>query len=802
MSTAEGLQTFANGTPMDAEPSLDDPRLVRAVQEYLSAMEAGLRPSREEFLARYPDLADSLEDCLEALEFVHAVGPRLDEPTPPPAGAAPPAAVPISPGVPLGDFRIVREVGRGGMGVVYEAEQLSLGRRIALKVLPFALTLDSRQLQRFKNEARAAAQLHHTNIVPIHSVGCERGVHFIAMEFIDGQPLAAVIQELRTQDTRRGKDEARSPNGERSPNTKALIPNNHPTVADSGFGPRTSDFGLLSSFGARNSPFFDLVARLGVQAAEALEHAHQRGVIHRDVKPDNLLVDDRGHVWITDFGLALVQSGGTPLTMTGDLVGTLRYMSPEQVRGQRDLVDHRTDVYSLGITLYELLTLEPAFNSPDHHELLQRIAVEEPRPPRRLNDKVPVDLETIVLKAIAKQAGERYATAQELADDLRRFLDHKPIRARRPRLWERVVKWTRRHQALVRAGTVLLLLAAVGFAASTVLIWREQARTQAAYQAEARQRALADANLQQARRMLNFFTQVSVKELADKPDVQGVRRKMLEAALQYYQSFIEQHRDEPSIQGELAASHLRVATILDQMGARADAVANLEKAHELQERLVFEHPSVPEYRRRLFSIDQNLCWLRDRNQFLLLTQRSVQEELRLTPEYVRRVTDLAKKRRAVFRDHHGFNPERFPAELARLGKEETALVHDLAPEQARRLTQITWQQSGAGAFRDPEVVAALRLTGPQKGQIQALQEKGFRPRPPGRESRRPRREEEKKGGPAEVFTLDGVLALLTAEQREAWEQLIGAPFKGAIRFGFGDHLGLGLWPPPRGPRHP
>ena len=802
MSTAEGLQAFSNGTPTDGEPSLDDPRLVRAVQEYLGAMEAGLHPSREEFLARYPDLAGSLEDCLEALEFVHAVGPRLEEPTPRPAEATPPAAVPLGPGIPLGDFRIVREVGRGGMGVVYEAEQLSLGRRIALKVLPFALTIDSRQLQRFKNEARAAAQLHHSNIVPIHSVGCERGVHFIAMEFIDGQPLAALIDDIRRRQaadagTRRQGDNETRRQGERD--TKNAV---NRTVDQAGNAVSLSPCLLVSLSAAGSAPaFFDAVARLGVQAAEALEHAHQRGVIHRDVKPDNLLVDHRGHVWVTDFGLALFQSGSTPLTMTGDLVGTLRYMSPEQLRGQRELVDHRTDVYSLGITLYELLTLEPAFNSPDHHEVLHRIALEEPRPPRRRDDRVPVDLETIVLKAIAKQAGDRYATAQELADDLRRFLDHKPIRARRPSLWERAVKWARRHQAVVRAGTMLLLLAAVGFAVSTVLIWREQARAQAAYEAEARQRALADANLHQARRMLNFFTQVSVKELADKPDVQGVRRKMLEAALQYYQSFIEQHRDEPAIQGELAASHLRVATILDQMGARADAVANLEKAHQLQERLAFEHPSVPEYRWRLFSIDQNLCWLRDRNQFLLLTQRSVQEELRLAPEYVQRVTDLAKKRRAVFRDRHAFNPERFPAELAKLAKEEKALVRDLNPEQARRLRQITWQQSGAGAFRDPEVVAALRLTNSQKEQMRTFQEWRFHPKPPAHGPHRPRREEAKTNDGSEVSALDRILGLLTADQKEAWQRLIGPPFKGAIRFG--EHQAPGFWPPPpRSPRHP
>jgi serine/threonine protein kinase len=780
MSTADDFQAFPNGTAAEADSSLDDPRLVRAVQEYLNAMEAGLRPSHEEFLARYPDLAESLGECLEALEFVHTVRPRLEDPTPPRASAA----APISPGVPLGDFRIVREVGRGGMGVVYEAEQLSLGRRIALKVLPFALTVDSRQLQRFKNEARAAAHLHHTNIVPIYSVGCERGVHFIAMEYIEGQPLATLIEDLRR---RRAEDKETRRQGDKE--TKNVV---NRTRDQSGHLSSLSPCLLVSSSG-----FFDTVARLGVQAAEALEHAHQRGVIHRDIKPDNLLVDTSGHLWVTDFGLALCQFGTVPLTMSGDLVGTLRYMSPEQAQGKRDLVDHRTDVYSLGITLYELLTLQPAFDSPDRHELLLRISAAEPRPPRRHNDKIPADLETIVLKAIAKQAGDRYATAQELADDLRRFLDHKPIRARRPSLWERVVKWTRRHQAIVRVGMVLLLLAAIGFAGSTVLIWREQARTQAAYEAEAHQRALADANLQQARRMLNFFTRVSVEDLANKPGVQDVRRMMLETALQYYQSFIERHRDDPYIQGELAASHLRVATILDQMGARDDALANLEQAHRLQERLVFDHPSVPEYRKRLFSIDQNLGWLRDRNQFLLLTQRSVQDELHLAPEQVQRITDLAKKRRALFRDHHSFHPERFPAKLAQLGSKERALVRDLNAEQARRLNEITLQQSGAGAFRDREVVAALQLTDAQKEHIRTLQEEARQARLVAFRSNGSPCEGMKHHDAQDANALDDILKLLTAEQKETWKRLIGTPFWGKVHFGYRHGIGFG---PPRSPK--
>src|SRR5207245_8636025 len=233
----------------------------------------------------------------------------------------------------------------------------------------------------------------------------------------------------------------------------------------------------------KSTAFFRSVAHLGTQAAEALEHAHQFGVIHRDIKPANLLVDANGRLWITDFGLAHCQSQ-PGLTMTGDVVGTLRYMSPEQALAKRTALDARTDVYSLGATLYELLTLQPAYNGRNREEVLRQIAFEEPRLPSRWNKAVPAELETIVLKAMAKSPEERYATAQELADDLERYMKDEPIRARRPTLVQRLKKWMRRHLAVVwTAGlslVAILVLAVIGLAVSNILIRREKAQTNAA----------------------------------------------------------------------------------------------------------------------------------------------------------------------------------------------------------------------------------------------------------------------------------------------------------------------------------
>jgi serine/threonine protein kinase len=439
---------------MNADVTADE-SLGRLVERLTRRLQEGERLDLPALAREYPEHAAQLAEvwpALQALADLERAASAGGEVLP----LAEPEAGP-APGV-LGDFRILREVGRGGMGIVYEAEQISLGRRVALKVLPFAATMDPRHLQRFHNEARAAASLDHPHIVKVHAVGCERGVHYYAMQFIDGQTLAAFIEQQC--------------------DSGAAIP---PTVA---YGAPAADTVPVAAArterGPRDRAYFRRAAEWGIEVAEALEHAHQLGVVHRDVKPANLMIDGRGKLWVADFGLART-AANTGLTMSGDLVGTLRYMSPEQALAKRVVIDHRTDVYSLGATLYELLTLEPAFSGTDRQELLRQIAFEEPKVPRRVNKAIPAELEAIVLKALEKNPADRYATAKELADDLRRWLDGRLIQARPPTLRQRTQKWLRRHPAVVRSAMVVVLLAAMGSATGAWLLWQEQGRTREAW---------------------------------------------------------------------------------------------------------------------------------------------------------------------------------------------------------------------------------------------------------------------------------------------------------------------------------
>ena len=550
-------------------PSAADPESAFAdvIAEITDRLQAGEAVDLGPYLARHPEWDDRLPGLLPALEVMAQMGSAVSgSAASERAGADPLPAT-------LGDFRIVREVGRGGMGVVYEAEQISLGRRVALKVLPFAAMLDPRHLQRFHNEARAAAGLHHTNIVPVYGVGCERGIPYYAMQFIEGCTLADFIAGQRGA----------------APSVPTV-----PQVAQ------------MTSATPRDKAYFRRVAEWGIQAAEALDCAHSLGVVHRDVKPANLLVDGTGRLWVTDFGLAQVHSDAR-LTMTGDLVGTLRYMSPEQALAKRVVIDHRTDVYSLGATLYELVALRPVFDGTDRHQLLRQIAFDEPRPPRRVDSAVPVELETIVLKAMGKDPDERYATAKDLADDLRRFLDDKTIHARKPTRRQRIVKWARRHQSLLKSLIAVLLLAVAGLVLTVFLIWREKEQTREALakaeanytRAEAaRQRAEANA------RALNwaledilcaFDPQRTLQPLT----VAELKQWQTEQALMYLTPFYTDQGDDPSIRFQKACAGMHIGKVFQVRGEREKGKKAFEQAITVYLELVQAFPSFANYDREL-----------------------------------------------------------------------------------------------------------------------------------------------------------------------------------------------------------
>ncbi len=342
----------------------------------------------------------------------------------------------------FGDFAIGREIGRGGMGVVYEAQQISLNRKVALKVLASELGLTSNSVERFQREAEAAAKLHHSNIVPIYATGEQDGAYFYAMELIEGASLDRVLQQLRQERAHPAKDtpEPAAP----TPKSPSAPPELACTASYGGPTQVTSSSGNSSYSLTSGSSYFDTVARMIADVADALGHAHKNGVIHRDIKPSNLLLCTDGRLSVNDFGLArMLEKPG--MTVTGEFVGTPAYMSPEQITAGRVPLDHRTDIYSLGATLYELLTLERPFRGDGRDQVLAQILQKDPVAPRKIDKKIPVDLETICLKALDKDPDRRYQHAGEMAADLRRYLNRFAIMARRAGPVARAVKLARRH---------------------------------------------------------------------------------------------------------------------------------------------------------------------------------------------------------------------------------------------------------------------------------------------------------------------------------------------------------------------
>jgi len=366
-----------------------------------------------------------------------------------PGSSASPMFTGLEPNVRIGDFVIEKRLGAGGMGVVYQAFQQSLNRPVALKVLPASATPDHTAVMRFHREARAAAKLHHTNIIAIYAEGEENGICYYAMEMLEGRSLDQVIKTLR---------KLRETGVDRSSfSTEALTVLS--AAAEQCPAPRDGSHAGKSTAGGS---YYDCVAHLVAEAAQALAYAHKHHVIHRDVKPSNLMLTHEGHLVLMDFGLARLVDEQR-MTLTGAFVGTPHYMSPELITDQPERIDGRIDVYSLGATLYELLTLSPPFDGKRQEQITHKILHQEPARPRQLDDSIPVDLETICCKALEKSPARRYASARDMADDLQRYLNRYVIKAKKAGPWTWMVKFVSRHKLpTALAGAVLAVTLVAG----------------------------------------------------------------------------------------------------------------------------------------------------------------------------------------------------------------------------------------------------------------------------------------------------------------------------------------------------
>lgn len=541
--------------------------VAEALDRFLQAGKTGQGPTKLEFLEANPSIASMLADCLAGMEMVERAAELL------PKCSFQEGFRLLRASDRLGDYCIVRELGRGGMGVVYEAVQDSLDRRVALKVLNSSAFHDPGRRRRFRIEALAAAHLNHDHIAPVFAVGEEAGIAYYAMKYIDGMTLARHIDSLRGDSTAtaRGSD-----------STVAF----GSTVSDGGVASASAELGGgLSADRKASKARFDEAARLGIQACEALAHAHALGVIHRDIKPSNLMLDRTGKLWVTDFGLARLEKD-PGVTRSGELLGTLRYMSPEQALGRGMSADQRTDVYSLGATLYELLTLAPAFDGCDREVLARQSAELDPIPPRRLDPSIPRDFEIIVMKALSKDPADRYASAAEFGEDLRRYLSDMPILARRPSFAGKAMRWARRRRRLV-AG--VLGLAAVCSALATGLIWFEKRQTQIAL-------AQARAGREREREYLRFVTAASDRMTMEFMRVYGTsdlrRRNELfnsfNGMLAFYGRIAPQYSSDPATRDLAARAYHRIAYLSEKMDALERTIGSRSRNAESAYRTAIE----------------------------------------------------------------------------------------------------------------------------------------------------------------------------------------------------------------------
>jgi serine/threonine protein kinase/Flp pilus assembly protein TadD len=579
---------------MNAEQDVNssrEQRLDEVIAAYVQAVEAGQKPDREELLARHLDLAAELSDFFADQDrFSSLAAPlrAMASVARPGEAPKPKSTAESAPGSRVGyfgDYELVEEIGRGGMGVVYKARQRSLRRAVALKMIRAVNTASPGDVRRFQAEAEIIANLDHPNIVPIYEVGEHQGQHYFTMKLIEGGSLTQRLDDIGLPLVDR--ETGRNANGE-------------------------------VRHAAQTAERQAAIARLMIAVAQAVHYAHERGLLHRDLKPANILLDTQGRPHVTDFGLAKHRQEDPGLTQSGAIVGTPSYMAPEQAAGRRRDLTTAADVYSLGAILYELLTGWPPFRAETPLETLRLVTERDPVRPRTLNPLVNRDLETICLKCLNKEPGQRYSSAEALADDLQCFLEDRPIRARRPTALERLRKWSRRHRPAAIAAAVVLFCMVCFLALAVLRIDQMRSRAeealrqaeQAAWEAQLqsaradRERERAEANFRRARDAVDqMYTELAEKTLAEIP---LARQELLENAVRFYSEFARTNRDNPELRHQVGLAYRRLGDLEHQIGHQERATAAYRQALNLFERLAADSPQSAVYRAELARTDHQL----------------------------------------------------------------------------------------------------------------------------------------------------------------------------------------------------
>ena len=600
-----------------ANPQGDDELLDNMVELFTNELRAGRQPSIDAFQKQHPQLANEIHELLSSVAMIESL--KKDDLTHTSTARKNTRALQLDR---LGDYRIIEEIGRGGMGVVLLGVHESLGRRVAIKVMPAHLAENEKYCERFRREAQAAATLHHTNIVGVFGVGRSEGHHYYVMEYIDGSGLNVVIRGLRS--TAIGG--TLPPDAPAETQISGQAVGARPTRTET----EQTRIGTADETGVSiaSELTFDLdrippipagplrfrwAADLGAQIADAIHYAHDQGKMHRDIKPANLILDRDGRVWLTDFGLVKTFSDDT-MTGLGEIIGTPQYMAPEAFSGT---YDRRSEVYCLGLTLYELLALQPAFASSTTTALLRKVTSETITPLRKIDPTIPRDLATIVEKATSRESSRRYESAGQLRDDLRSWMDGRPIAARRAAVHQRLWLWSKRNPwaAMSAALTVLVAITATtgyflissAYDALTVQhseLVDQQKQTRAA-QGEAEENAArfrdqylrAESNIEMTLEMFDeMFKRMVVRGTGDDRDfsfdgfqelvgvettVTASDAEFLEDMLVFFQRFADANVDNTELRSESARAYRRVANIYHLTGKFKEAIVAYQKSLSL-----------------------------------------------------------------------------------------------------------------------------------------------------------------------------------------------------------------------------